>query len=245
MGCVSQVGAGSDPLEELSEQIISDPDNDMLRLSYARQLERADRERERAAFIRFQVALAKLPSVDHPDWFRFATAAHNLVVKTSAKWVPEWYASEKIREPQFHRGFIECVTVPAAVLMQPRTRQRLFASAPIRHLNIVGLAGDNDLKQLLSWFEPQERARLSSLNLDGQNLGNDSMRQLCIFGLKNLRWLSLANNKIDEAGVHILAEQSDWGALRSLEFVNLEGNLANPVDRPYEDQGVVVGHPSS
>jgi hypothetical protein len=84
--------------------------------------------------------------------------------------------------------------------------------------------------------------RIVSLNLDGQNLTDASIRHFGQYGLKNLRWLSIAHNQIGEAGVRSLAEDStgDWPALRSLVFVNLEGNPVNPIDEVYEDQGIVV-----
>ena len=229
----------------LLRDIIADTNNDALRLKYARYLENENGQKERALLIRVQIALAKLPSSDHPEWLRLASIAHRLEVEKGSEWIPEWYASEGIREVQFHRGFIECVTVGGAALLQPKTRNCLLNSAPVRHFNIIGLSGDADLKLILEgFFRDNACGRIVSLNLDGQNLTDESMLNLGQFGLKNLRWLSLAHNRIGELGVRALAEDSvcGWPGLRKLEFVNLDGNPVNPISQVYEDQGVVVGH---
>lgn len=231
-------------LTGLLRAIIADPNNDLPRLTYARHLEKDGVQKERALLIRVQIAVAKLPSSDHPEWLRLASIARRLEMEKGIEWIPNWYGPEGIREVQFHRGFIECVTVRGAALLEPKTRRRLLDSAPVRHFNIVELEGDHDLRLILDGFLSDGAAlRVMSLNLDGQNLTDESIKHLGQYGLKNLRWLSLAHNRIGELGVRALAEDSisDWDGLRSLMFVNLEGNKVNPIDRVYEDQGVVVG----
>src|SRR5207253_10486175 len=90
--------------------------------------------------------LANLPGgADHPEWFRLASDAHRLILERSAAWTPEWYGRAGISNAQFHRGFIECVTSTAKALTTPDIRRKLLDSAPIRHLNVVGLAGDEEL----------------------------------------------------------------------------------------------------
>ncbi len=231
---------GPDEFSELLAAIMSDLNNDKPRLAYAGRIEKIDPER--ATLIRTQIAVARLPSTDHPDWLRLAAVADRLLAGRREEWIPKWYAEARIREIEFHRGFIESVTVPGGTLIQRKTRAELLMGAPIRHLNIIDIDGDGDFKLILEGFLGDGVAqRIASLNLDAQNLTDMSVFNLQQYNLRGLRWLSLAHNHIGEWGVRALADGGIWSDLRNLEYVNLEGNPIDPVDKFEEDQGVVVG----
>jgi uncharacterized protein (TIGR02996 family) len=217
--------------------IIAQPDDDQMRLFFATEWEKQQLDPNRAALIRLQVKLAALTGgVDNPEWFSLASQARLILHSKSGQWVPEGYGRIGVQNPHFYRGFIELVTVPAKALLNPNDREELMGSAPIRHLNIVELAGDEELKMIINRFDWLEASRILSLNVDGQNLTDKSALLLATSKLQRLRWLSLAYNEIGQPGVRALAESGP----QSLEFVNLQGNPCDPVERIYEDQGVVV-----
>jgi len=246
------------PWRDLRKQIIELPEDDGLRLQFASDWEafaaKADDgaspsadERvirpERASLIRLQIQLDKLPSgASHPDWFRLRSEVNRLLISNQSDWTPSWFASAGVSEAVFSRGFIEGVTVTHTLFLDPTTRKRLFNSAPIRHLNIVGIENDSDWEQVLDSLRSDELAwRILSLNVDGQNITDEGIDHLAASALTSLAWLSAAYNRITESGVRRLAEVSAYGRLRSLKYVNLRGNPMDPVDQLTEDQGVVTG----
>jgi uncharacterized protein (TIGR02996 family) len=229
------------PWNERVREIIRQPDDDELRLRFAGDWERQGFDRERALLVRLQIKLGTMPGgVDHPEWFRLSSDAHDLIRNKCQEWVPEWYGEHGIQNPEFHRGFIDFVTVDARTLRTESLRRKLLDSAPIRHLNIVDLAGDDELGMILdSLARDGEAWRILSLNLDGQNLTDRGVLMLPNSSLSNIKWLSLAYNHVGRAGVEALAEAS-YGRLKMLGYVNLQGNPFDPVEEIYEDQGIVV-----
>lgn len=232
-----------DPLAILLDKIIEEPDRDDLRLQYASYCERTDWEdSSRGWLIRLQVKLASIPGgMDHSEWLRFSLETRELLREKAEFWTPRWYSESGIRDPEFHRGFVECVTATAVALLQRPIRAQLFRSGPISHLNLVEVGGDTDFSSILQGLSTDGfTSRLLSLRLDGQSLTDESLLALINARLPRLRWLSLVYNKFEERGVGALAEASVSGGLRQLAYVRLEGNPFNPVEQIHEDQGFVI-----
>ncbi len=215
-------------------EIIAAPDNDELRLQCATALE--TEFPQRANLIRLQITLANLTSgVDHPEWFRLASEADDLLLKQAPAWTPDWYQTKHITQAEFHRGFIEAVTVPFLDLY---TWQNLFASNPIRQLRIINLTGDSDLLRLLPILA---RQNLTALHLDAQYLTDEAVLSFLNYSFPNLQTLSLAHNDLHHRSVAALAEASQPnGTLPLLRTVNLQGNPYDPTEQLHEDQGVLV-----
>jgi uncharacterized protein (TIGR02996 family) len=233
-------------MDERLKAIIAEPERDDLRLSYANALDESG-DADHALLVRLQVRLSTLPGgVDHPEWFRLNSKIHKLLLARGRDWVPSWYEKWGIRDAEFDRGLVEYVTVPAARLIDSETRGWLFESRPIRHVNLVELRGsgiDSPFGSILNSLEHDDvGGRILSLSAEGQGLGDRDAMALAKSVLRNLRWLSLAFNSVGIAGVTALAEASQGsGRLANLHYVNLEGNPADPVERVFEDQNVVVG----
>jgi uncharacterized protein (TIGR02996 family) len=228
-------------LDRFGREIIERPDDDEVRFGYAHALEQLDPESLRPEFIRLQLRLANLPGgTDHPEWLRLAVRSRQLVRSLGEDRIPRFYLRKGIKDPQFHRGFVEYVRVSIRVLLNSRTRKQLFGEAPIRHLDITGI---NEVRQLTTFLkamkDDEQSWRILSLGLDGQRLGDHAARALAKAGLSNLRWLSLSYNYIEERGVRALA-QATQTKLKFLQYVNLEGNPFDPIEQIYEDQGIVV-----
>ncbi|EJO88064.1 hypothetical protein MCOL_V214079 [Mycobacterium colombiense CECT 3035] len=166
---------------------------------------------------------------------RLATRAYALELRYGDQWIPGLFRDLPLGEIEFHRGFVELLAVPAGTLRE--YQDRLFADAPIEHIDIVDLEGSQDLKSLLdSLAEYGHLQKLVSLGLDGQGLDDESVGILNGARFERLRWLSLEDNNIDVEGVLMLLN----GRLRNLQFVNLEGNPFDPTTELFYDQGIVI-----
>jgi hypothetical protein len=220
----------------MGEEIRESPDDDRLRRLFAGLLESGDDANEgtrnRARFIRIQLRLASMDA-DHPEWLRLAAQALQLFLRYERAWVPEVY--QKFSRPQFHRGFLELITIPARELAE--NSSLILSEAPIRHLDIVDMPGDGYVQDLFDGLFSKLPAmrRLLSLRLDGQGINDADVARLTKLPWKNLGWLSLANNEIHEEGVAMLADR-----LRTLRYVDLHGNPFDPIDELTFDQDVVV-----
>ncbi len=212
-------------------------DTDMRR-QYADAMERHGLDSNRARLIRLQLHLADLPGgIDHASWVPLRSSIEDLLLAHNAGWIRAQFAD--VNRPVFHRGFIEEVTVPVHVLLNPRSRKQLFDAAPVQHLNIVDVLQEDDLWPVLTM---EEMKQLISLGLDGQGITDETIRHLGESKLKGLRWLSLSHNEISEVGIRHLHEISqDNEVLRMLEFVELSGNQVDPAESFEEDQGIVIG----
>lgn len=230
--------------ERTGKDILASPNNDDLRLEFARLLEEGEREGaeghpvERARLIRLQLALALMNPSDS-EWMRLATEADSLLLDHQEEWIPGWYEEAGVSDPEFHRGFIECVTV--SMLNLSVYREKLYEASPIRHLDIIDLLDPETLGFILAQLEEQGFLdRMISMRLDGHELRDDHVALLNRPSLSRLRWLSLAHNNIGYKGALALTE----GHLSNLEFVDLHGNPFDPVEQLNFDQGIVVGQSS-
>jgi hypothetical protein len=121
--------------ERIGKDILSDPNNDSLRMRFAALLEedesKENHDHARARFIHLQLALARLLPIDS-QWMRLILQAESLLLDHKKEWLPTWYGEADVRDAEFHRGFIEAITVSATSLMN--RSEEIFTQSPVRHL---------------------------------------------------------------------------------------------------------------
>ena len=121
--------------EPFLQRIRAFPDDDVHRLIFADWLEeQGGAEAERAAFIRIQIALAGL-AADDPHRAGLAAAERALLERHRSEWEAPFrgLATGLV----FRRGFIDEVKVAARQYL--RHADELFATGPIRHIEIVAV----------------------------------------------------------------------------------------------------------
>jgi uncharacterized protein (TIGR02996 family) len=229
--------------------ILEQPDDDLTRLAFADWLlERGDEAAAaRGEFIQAQVHLAQ----------------HAEGVGGASRWVdtdrvPHWQAREKAllaaHEPQwakaivplvcdyqFHRGFIEHVTLAGAQF--PGNAAKLFALTPLRRIRLPGGLtarqraspsllklsgldfsrcgiGDQGLNRLL---DSPQLANITWLDLSECHLTAHGISRLAVSPLLGrLRHLNLGSNYLNLEAIQALFQSPHWGSLNSLV---LTGNL--------------------
>lgn len=177
--------------EKMGPGILAYPDNDNLRLEFAEELEAdgSPESSERARFIYAQLALSTI-SPGHSEWMHLATESESLLLDNNDRWVPSWYREYGIRDAEFHRGFIECLTISGNTLL--KMRDQLFRQSPIRHLDLVDFGNPNLLGDILGALESDGYLQqIVSLRLDGQGLEDRHVKSLNRKSLSNcdgFRW---------------------------------------------------------
>ena len=204
--------------DALYAAICAHPDEDTPRLAFADLLEE-DGDSSRAAFIRTQVALARVPEYD-PLWvkcrqFDFNAIAAWGMAHTLPKNVPDGYTWQQF---EFRRGFpwkIGVVSLAAFV----DHGDELFAAAPIQALEIDANSRQ-DLEALAGW---PHLARLRRLDFARESrLGPTAihcLRDSAYSG--NLRELTFEYEGITHDGLEALAESR---LFRQLEVLELRSN---------------------
>lgn len=150
--------------EALYRAILENPDDDTLRLIYADALEEEGKSR-RAAFIRTEIALARVPDYD-PAWIRARCVERE---ERAEGWPidelpPQFPGLRWSREP-FRRGFPGAVEAedPGAFVAHA---DELFAAAPVESLDLSVAS----LHQAGAFAEAPWRHRLVRMSV-GQGLG--------------------------------------------------------------------------
>lgn len=225
--------------EPFLQRIRAYPDDDVPRLVFADWLEEqarteppldASRLAARAAFIRVQLALARLPADadahTEPE-VSWAGSREELEETRSRLQLAErglldvheeeWAAAFRVLAagPVFRRGFVEEVRVTAREYL--RHAHELFAAGPIRHIHFTELGGS-----LTALARCPYLSRLSAVSVYAQHAGELLARTLaqCPY-LADLRVLNLARNRLTDEDVAVLA----WSpGLGSLEDLNLAEN---------------------
>lgn len=208
-------------------RVLAEPLADFPREDYARLMDELGDPR--GDFIRYQIAAFRTRDAAAPEVRRRNRAAERLLGQHGAQWAGE--VARLVDYYVFSRGFIELVGMSAHAFLE--RSHRLFKLAPVMHLELRDAAPV--ARELLS---SQQFAGIQSLSLDTCGLGDREAELLAGNpALRNLRWLSLANNAIGREGVRALASSEH---LRSLHFVNLFGNRYDPGPRfAHEDSRVV------
>jgi uncharacterized protein (TIGR02996 family) len=232
--------------QELLAQISATPDDDAPRLAYADHVQAS--EPDYAEFVRLQIARhadeRRRESLRGEPFGREAI----LLRQHGLDWAH--YIEKYVRESPidrrdqgwgFERGFI------AFARMEPENfvalGERLFMMAPIQHADLYGGEGP-----VMPLFSSPFLARLDSLSLRGNNLGDDEAVAManCEF-LRRCTWLDLSNNKIGERGLEALVRSP---IMANKSQIIMEGNPWDPVDRPsYDWDGsiadVIAGYAAS
>jgi uncharacterized protein (TIGR02996 family) len=201
------------------EAITSEPDELSHRLVFADWLEDKGNEPAlaRAAFIRAQIERSSLPAY-HPrarELLRLEAAPFNAHGAA-------WYAAvlPLSSSHRFHRGFVEQVRVNAEQLVH--NGDKLFAVAPVRHVQLRGTLG---LPALLS-RDPLNARRLADLlaRVRKLDLNRDYLSEAAGVALlelprpPRLSALSLSHNSLPPPVIAVLADSPVLESVEALEF---------------------------
>jgi uncharacterized protein (TIGR02996 family) len=198
--------------DALYRAICEHPDEDTPRLAFADLLDE-EGEAERAAFIRTQIELDKVPEYD-PLWVKCRQFDRDAkrgwaMMHTLPKRLPPGFSWHKA---EFRRGFPWLVGVERFTAFAEGAPD-LFAVAPIRAIHVssrVGIAGLSRCPHL----GRLTRLECSDTRLDGDdtNLLGDSEHAA------NLTELAFSHDGIDADGLRALVESPLFGPLTSLEL---------------------------
>lgn len=204
------------------QDILARPDDDAPRLIFADWLEEQGDTASvaRAEFIRVQCALA---GGDLPEQRRseLNQRQHAIFEQYRHEW--EHPIRRLVRAYQYHRGFIDEVTVWADSFL--KHVDRLFRRAPIQHLTLCSRGSEPPVGGPLYMAEladSEHLCRLRSLRLRRTGLESRHLRALLVSEhLTSLTELDLALNRIGDSGIRALAKSPLLGRL---ERLNLWGN---------------------
>ncbi|MGH9666589.1 MAG: hypothetical protein ACRD9L_19365 [Bryobacteraceae bacterium] len=211
--------------QEALAQVLREPEQDGPRWQYASLMDSTGDAR--GEFIRLQIAEAQAesPSARTIHGFR----ANMLLRSRGAEWAAR--VTPLVLDYRFQRGFVAAVKMPARGFLEHATT--LFALAPIRHLDLSEVrecAGE--------LFASPHLLKIRSLGMDQCQLDDGDMMQFANSpNVRELRWLSVALNRIGFAGAEWLAISPN---LPKLLYVNFRGNTVDPGQQFSHDQGYVV-----
>lgn len=219
-------------IEQEYQRIRAYPDDDLSRLLYADWLD--ERGDARGEFIRVQIARARVePVLDTlatgevaagPALLRRLQTECNQLYAELCQWEKrllaqyrqQWLAPLRgvISGEEFRRGFVESVRITARAFLEHAPR--LFAFAPLRHVQILDLD---------HWAEALANCpfldRLASLTIYAQHSGPALAAALAGSPyLDHLRRLCLGRNRLGDEGVAHLTKRV-WPAL---EYLDLSDN---------------------
>jgi uncharacterized protein (TIGR02996 family) len=197
--------------EAFLQAIIEAPDDDAPRLVYADWLEEHGQP-ERAAFIRVQCELARMPE-GNPSRAELTERERALLAEHGRAWAEA--LNLQPQEVIFRRGFVEEAAIEAHPLLAGAGP---FAKTPLRDLMVQGYEGNQlgaaGARALASWLQ---LARLEALRLPENDLFDEGVIALAASPyLANLRVLDLGNNQISEEGMAALAGSPHLAGLREL-----------------------------
>lgn len=201
--------------DALYRAVCEHPDEDTPRLIFADHCEDAGDVR-RAAFIRTQVHLARVPEHD-PMWVqcrrRDPDALRGWMMAHTLPRLPEGLSWRRFR---FHRGFPWLASVTDIALLL-KDSKRLFTAAPIQALEL-----DHDCGVVANFHRFAEwpgLANLTRLEFTHTRLDAKAIRRLAKSPFAGrLRELSFEADAIAAEGLHALAESPLFKQLRKLEL---------------------------
>jgi uncharacterized protein (TIGR02996 family) len=207
--------------DALLAAILATPDEDTPRLAYADWLDEHDQP-FRAEFIRVQIELARMSSLELVPWNRRLLELRAREKTLLALHGNEWLAP--LRRPggplesaethgRFRRGFVEVVWMPASWF--PDSAAILFESTPVRELRVTRTSPCELVELLASPVFP----RLAGLDLSDRRLGDPVAELLsAAWNAGGLRSLRLRACGLTDAGGQQLADSPhDW-PLRELDL---------------------------
>lgn len=202
--------------------ILEHPDDEVGRLAYADWLlECSDPDRQaRGEFIQIQVQLARrTEGGGHPgEWIDAArlpelkAREHALLAANAGRWAQGIHGLAD--SYQFHRGFVEQVTIDANRFAGHA--EKLFAHAPLRRVRLTG--GISKRVADCPWL-----GHLEGLDFSRSQMGDHGLRLLLTSPhLRRLNWLDLSYCYLTDRGVEELAQSAVVG---QLNYLNLGYNL--------------------
>jgi len=220
--------------DSLLRAVLEDPASDAPRRAYARWAN--DHGDIRGRFIELQLELAALARANATvaQWTGPHDRAKELLETYGALWLRPLEELDMIRDPVFHRGFVEEVTIDAARLAE--AAPRVFNLAPVLHLTLANVRAAPDV------LASPALSRIVSLALPRQDLDDAALERLAASPhAVALRWLDIAGNEITARGIDALCASPH---LRALAYVNLVGNpVADPSDAAgYEGAALIHTH---
>jgi uncharacterized protein (TIGR02996 family) len=206
--------------EALLQQVLAEPDDDVVRRAYADWLlEHGDEAAgRRGEFIHVQCQLAAWDD-ELADWDEWAEAARRrpelrareqeLLAAHGAEWAAP--LAGMVQEYRFRRGFVEEVTMPGPAFLQHAPQ--LFRLTPLRRVRFTALGTWQTL------FESPHLAGLSGLDLTGIGLGDHALRALLASPhLTGLTSLTLASCHVSDAGAAALADSPLLARVTALDL---------------------------
>jgi uncharacterized protein (TIGR02996 family) len=192
--------------EDFWPAILADP-SDTPRLIYADWLE--EQGDPRSEFIRVQCELAHLTD-DDPRWPALKARETAMLEEYAEEWKRP--LRRLVRDGSFRRGFMEEVTMEAAVFL--RRAEDLYRLAPVRYLRV--LDGGRLIPQLAA---SPFLARLSSLQLNANYVGDAGALALAETPhVAGLTFLHLGHNNLGDRAAEFLAMSERLSSLARLDL---------------------------
>jgi len=200
--------------ELLLRAVFAHPEDDAPRLAYADWLDESGGEAERAALIRVQCQLARLPA-DDPRAEELRGQEAKLLRGRKLKWragLPRWRG---VVWGDFSRGFIDSVVVKSTYQFR-RYSTRIAEAIPL-HAVTVKPAGAYH-REMTGFGRMRALARVSALILPGQQMDDERFGHLLASPyLGRLAHLDVSDNRIGDAGIaHLVA--ASLPQLRTLDL---------------------------
>ncbi|MGH1347827.1 MAG: hypothetical protein ACRBN8_40105 [Nannocystales bacterium] len=214
----------------LRQAVLDDPDAEAPRVDYAAWCDQQPdvATQARGEFIRLQIGLEKYTpgGTSRGDqrlrMFELSDRFANTWAQPLAPWVSK---------REFHRGFVEYVTLSAANFLAHA--KDLFALAPIRHVDLTDVRNVNESLFASPWL-----ATLRSLGMDAVGLHDIHMQLLGASPhAAQLGWLSAEDNHLTTNSYAALAAST---TLPRLRFARFSGNTVDPVEQLGMDGEEVV-----
>ncbi len=215
---------------ELLAAVLADPDADEPRAAYAAALG----GNPRADFIRAQLAAAEMRRRGRvAKAYELEASVRPLLREHGPAWIQPFAGLVQGREPRFHRGFVEGVTMHPDDFLA--TAAELRRHTPIRHLWLKSAPADLD-----AFAGDPALAGLVTLSLSNLGIGDDGLQALAASPhLARLRSLDVGFNGIGRGGLETLAiATAPGGSLARLAYVNLAGNRAPDPQETYGVDGM-------
>jgi uncharacterized protein (TIGR02996 family) len=239
--------------DPLLAAVLAAPDDDAPRLVYADWLDEHGQP-ERAAFIRNQVELARLPTYD-PRREVLGRKAGRLLDLHQGEWLAELPTIDGVTWGEFERGFMSSVSV-RSVAQFDRAAARIWAAAPVHALELrdagrigrtrpyaalraVRLRQASSARWLEEFLHSPFVSTVRTLDLTGLELENDGVALLArSTALGNLRELILDDNLVGVRGIEALARARF--RLTRLSVRGMSGGEAYSDDPAVRSEGVAA-----
>jgi uncharacterized protein (TIGR02996 family) len=219
--------------QSLRQAVLDDPDADQPRLAYADWCAtQADPvTQRRAELIRAQLQLAAIPDevVNAGGATRLIETIAAMLARDGAAWAAP--VAPFVRSFAFLGGFVEHVGISARALLDHGAE--LFAHAPIRHVDLLGV---REVDETL--FASPLFASLRTLGLDRLGLYDIHLQLLAVSPhVGALRWLSAIDNNF---GIDAYVALASSRSLTQLVFAEFRGNPVDPIEQLGRDGAEVV-----